>query len=401
MDPNQIFETKIEAMATDKAITSVKSLRLHCLSNDSAGLRRRLHNLRDILDSLVTLVENNDAFASQSSKQFWRSLEAIEAVDCPLRPPQRMDLLFITSSLTNSLHTLSIVSSASSLEADVFREGPDLSQVEVSNSQSLRTLPMGLFCPLRSSLRSLNLTGNSLGGIVDTGLTAECPMERLSKIDLSHNDIRTLSRHDLSLPMAMELAELDLSHNGLQLMEDSSLDGLARSLKVLRLTHNSLSSIPVNLFGRGDNQEEGFALRELYLANNTLAGLPTTLMQRLSNLVVLNLSQNAISNTWLDHNLAAFQYLRHLMVLDLSNNQLTFVADSTFQGLAKLQVLTLAHNQLTSLSSSAFASLRQSLHTLVLSNNNIENVPSSLFSSGFAKLSVLGLDHNRIRGLSR
>ncbi len=114
--------------------------------------------------------------------------------------------------------------------------------------------------------------------------------------------------------------------------------GLGRSLRVLRLSDNGLSSLPVSLFGgeggpppppsSSEEEDGGLSLRELYLSNNSLAGLPSALLGRLGHrLLVLNLSGNAVSNAWVNTRHSPFAALTHLAALDLSGNRMAFLPE--------------------------------------------------------------------------
>lgn len=389
-------------LSSEHVNAEAKVLKLRCVRDRQ---NKSLFRLRDIVDKVVSVMEKSN------QRDPWRGLQSIIVIDCPLtseRPLQRLDLLFIASSLSSDLKSLVIRHSDFNpndhfvMESDAFRDGPThlLRSLELS-SLSIKAIPHGLFCPLQSSLVSLNLSFNELHSVAEVGLNSDCPMQRLTQLDLSHNHLNKLNRHGLSASLAFGLRRLDLSYNQLNLLEDAALDGLGGQLHQLNLAHNALTSLPVNLFGQSsDKSKQPLALRELYLSNNTLSGLPTGFLDRLTHLVVLNLSNNAISNKWLDSKLAAFKALRNLVALDLSHNQLNRISENMFSGLNALQVLTVSHNRIHTVSAKGFLGLRQSLHALVLSHNQLEGFEDMAFE-GLTRLSSLAIDHNRIKGLNR
>ncbi len=343
----------------------------------------------------------------------WRRLSHLRVVGCRLRRLRRTDLLYVVSSVNPDLRSLAVSNGEVgddgdegeeelSLDPAAFSVSPSPSHLHTldlsSNPGGVRPLPRGLLCPLRSSLVTLNLSSSGLRSASDAGLSADCPQSRLRRLDLSGNSLSRLPRHALSSAAAVPaLEELDLSRNRLALVDDAALDGLGGRLKVLDLSHNGLSSLPVALFGAGDDRPP-LALRELYLGNNSLSGLPAGLLDRLSHLSVLNLSGNAVSNSWLSTRLSAFRRLRHLAALDLSGNRLTFLPASALEGLSSLQVLTLARNRLSALAPDALLPVSGSLRALSLSHNQLEELPEGGLR-GMGRLASLSLDHNRIASL--
>ncbi len=347
------------------------------------GSVHQRHHLRDVLDRAVSMAE--------SVRDPWRNLQHLIVFNCPLQQLHRLDLLFIASSLNSDLSNIEIVSSDEELSASVepgaLVDSPKLDSLTL-HGLGISSLPKNVLCPMAATLTNLNLSRNAL-----SDLNLGCPLKKLTRLDVSSNAIGRISRRFLTPASVPALSELDLSSNGLLLAEDAALDGLG--LTVLNLAHNKLTSLPVDLFGGSDAP---LPLTELYLSNNSLAGLPAGLLSRLTHLVVLNLSHNAVSNAWLDAGAAALAHLAHLAALDLSFNRLTFLGADAFKGLTSLQVLTVAHNRLAHIAPTAFAPCSAKLHALALSHNLMEELDEGVFR-GLAKLSSLALDHNRIKAL--
>ena len=365
-----------------------KNLKLIC--DPSA---RGLKSLRDILDTTLEQYE---------STPWQEGLDSLEVVDCPLDILERLDLLYIDSSVTTHLSSLKITSSQPAtkefvIQARAFDDGPrTLKSLDLSSNglASLYSPEDALFslCPLGKSLQKLNLSSNQILELSDLGLwnhskSSRCHMEAMTNLILSNNSLERVPR--AAFVLANNLEDLDLSQNSINTLDPGALTRLG-SLKVLSLAHNQLSVIPKDLLDPKN------ALRELYLNNNSLAHLPESLFERLTSLVVLNLSQNALVSS--EH--SPFKALKSLVALDLSHNRLESVSGDFFVGLSSLQVLTVAHNRLLSVEASAFASVPL-LHALVLSHNELEGGLAPKLFDGLHRLSSLAIDHNRIKGLNR
>ena len=386
----------------------IKSLRLRCRGGGGSGDDVFLY-LRDVLDAGLEIA----SAASAGALTFPHGgLERLEVVDCPVRRVQRLDLLFVASSVTPGLVSLAVRNERADLvaerrarplltvEADAFQDAPrGLADLDLSGNGLSAADPLPLLCPLGRTLATLNVSHNAFEGV---GAAASCPLEKLRHLHASHNRIRRVPAAAFNRSMP-NLSELDLSSNGLTSLESGALGGL-RDLRVVRLSHNALQSLPGDLFGRNNG------VLELYLGNNSLREIPAALLESLgSRLLVLNLSNNAVSSNsrWL--RAAPFGALRSLVALDLSHNRLAELGADLLRGLDSLQVLTAAHNQISSLAEGALTHT-PSLHALVLSHNGLEDLRraggkldasrGSAFD-GLEKISSLALDHNRLKVLDR
>ena len=388
--------------------SGIKTLRLRCQTDGADGDGVFLY-LRDVLDAGL---ETASAASADTLTFPDNGIEHLEVIDCPVKRLQRLDLLFVASSVTSGLLSLTVRNERTDLisgrlarplltvEADAFQDAPrGLAALDLSGN-GISSFDPQLLCPLGRTLTRLNLSHNALGS---SDVLTSCPLERLRYISLSHNRLhRVPGRGALgrSLP---KLAELDLCANGLTSLESGTLSGLG-DLQVVKLSHNDLAFLPADLVGPDT------AVRELYLGNNSLSDIPAALLERLGgHLLVLNLSNNAVSSNsrWLRD--GPFRALEKLVALDLSHNRLAELGGGLLRGLGALQVLTAAHNQVRSLSPGALAHT-PSLHALVLSHNGLEDLrpagseldatQGSVFD-GLQKISSLALDHNRLKVLDR
>ena len=292
------------------------------------------------------------------------------------------------------VQTLSVVrTSFAELDKSAFESaGRTLSSVDLS-FDGIAAVHPAAFCPIAANLVNLNLSSNNFVDLADVGVGGgsrrSCEsFAKLRSLVLTGNAIERLT--DDAPIAAPNLEVLHLDRNRLNYIADRALVGF-RHLRVLNLAHNSLNAVPSTLF---DSANGGY-LQELYLQNNSLSILPPGLFDGLSNLLVLNLSRNAL----IASSVIFPKSLSKLVALDLSNNQLAAIEPDTFGHLVSLQVLNLAHNLIHSVSEKSFASL-SSLHALVLSHNHIDGLPRGAFN-GLKALSSLSIDHNKLHSLLR
>nr|XP_043633240.1 receptor-like protein EIX2 [Erigeron canadensis] len=184
-----------------------------------------------------------------------------------------------------------------------------------------------------SSLSSIELSSNQLSGPIPPSLSG---LSSLRVLDLSMNQLSgPIPR---SLGGLSSLRVLDLSMNQLSSPIPRSLGGLS-SLRVLDLSRNQLSgSIPksigqmsmleelqlsVNHLSGGLPKSIGLLTRlhELSLYINQLSGSIPTSLGELSSLFKLDVSYNSLDGVLSEIH---FMKLNNLVVLDLSENSITF-----------------------------------------------------------------------------
>ena len=363
------------------------SLEIRCRDGeDGLGV---LNYLRDVIDIAVAAAP--DGLLLSPDK-----VDSLLVSGCPFSRLQRLDLLYISSSVSSKLKSLKISSNGEvgiSVDQDAFREAPrSLKTVDLSGN-NIADLTSTL-CLLRpAGIRALNLSSNLLTDVLSLGFGRKCSMEGMEELDLSRNDLANLPRN--SFYLSTGLKRLDLSRNGLERIADGALEG-PRDLEVLDLGLNSLESIPGSLFGRGG----GRSMRELYLQENSIKVLPSSLLDGMAQLVVLNLSGNALTTQRLQSSRPSpFSKMSKLVALDLSHNSLVHLGADLFKGLSSLQILTVAGNRIRRISPDSFKAVPR-LHALVLSNNRIESLEPGTLDS-LDQLGSLAMDHNAIKALNR
>ncbi|KAK9218558.1 hypothetical protein WN943_007195 [Citrus x changshan-huyou] len=283
-------------------------------------------------------------------------------------------------------------------------------------------LNASLFTPFQQ-LESLALRGNNITGFVENeGLER---LSNLTLLDLSHN---LFNNSILSFVARLSsLTSLDLSYNGLEgsinIKEFDSLSNLEeldmsgneidnfeapqgyRGLRKLKSLHLSKAKI------RDGNkllQSMGSfpSLNTLHLSSNNFTDIATTTTQaletlsRLSNLTILDLSDNLFNNSILSFvarlssltslylsynglegsiNIKEFDSLSNLEELDMSGNEIdNFEVPQGYRGLRKLKSLYLSEVKIRD-GSKLLQSMGSfpSLNTLYLQSNNFTDIATT------------------------
>ena len=167
------------------------------------------------------------------------------------------------------------------------------------------------------TLRSLDLSNNSLKGDVAGGVGSQTD---LKKLYLNNNKLESLSVQKLS-----SLEELTASQNKIQKID---LNGNMKLKKVL-LDKNIISSLFIS---------PSTPLKELDLSNNRLSSIPDEILQ-LPSLTSLNLSYNTIVGIDSSTSISC----RSLQKLLLTSNQITTLPKALFTD-TKLNTLDINSN---------------------------------------------------------
>ncbi|KAF5771119.1 putative leucine-rich repeat-containing, plant-type, leucine-rich repeat domain superfamily [Helianthus annuus] len=271
---------------------------------------------------------------------------------------------------------------------------------------------------ISSSLRSLDLSNTSLQGKLPDNILN---LKYLEQIELSGNNIFSGPFPKVNTSTNIPLRRLGLSGCGLNGSLPKSLGNL-RYLEDIDLSNNKLSgTLPSSLFTlpslefinlnknmfQGNMPLELFSLQSLEflsLAKNQLTGLIDVLdngpdlqtFQRLTNLIILDLSYNNFRGDWnLD---ALLSSLTNLAILDLSYNNFRgdWELDALLSSLTNLQVLTLSHSGISVTTSNANHHVNPNFGTLSLASCSLKVFPVSI--RAMTNLRYLNLSNNDIHG---
>ncbi|KAK5680267.1 hypothetical protein LTS10_007194 [Elasticomyces elasticus] len=254
------------------------------------------------------------------------------------------------------------------LGESVFPDRPAETWAE-ADGEGMGTSPFG-------GLEVMDLHGNHLGSL-PMGMRR---MERLTKLDLSHNKLENGCLEIVA--EISSLKELRLGHNNLSGNFPSTVCGGLRGLEVLDLKANRILSLP-------DAMRELVGLRVLDVGGNQLTTLPMEALQQLP-LMELDASHNALIGSLFP--LGGVGGHETLQVLNIANNSLAALTFSGEVGFPRLKVLDVTNNHFTGLP--AMGGWVE-LATLTAGDNKITEVPEAF--TGLRKLRTVNFTGNELR----
>ncbi|KAM9385578.1 podocan isoform 1-T2 [Pholidichthys leucotaenia] len=317
--------------------------RLHLKSNKlekiPAGAFDNLPNLRELY------LQNNLLSNEGMDNETFSQLSSLECLDL-----SNNNLSVVPQGLPRSLVLLHLEkNSIRSIPADALTSARNLEYLLLHNNKlRSRSIHPAAFQGLKK-LHTLHMYNNLLERI-PRGLP-----RRAKTLMLLHNSISEIGRNDLVLLYA--LTELNLSYNKLTTprVHREAFRKL-RVLETLDLSGNGLTSLPRGL---------PRSLQVLEVKNNQLSSVPDRTLTGMVKLQKLILSDNQLKLNSVYQ--GAWMELTQLTTLDLSSNQLTHIPSD----------------------------LPESLEYLYLQSNRISTVPYSAFQ-GTPNIKVIGLRFNRL-----
>ncbi|XP_072998662.1 brassinosteroid LRR receptor kinase BRI1-like [Typha latifolia] len=243
-----------------------------------------------------------------------------------------------------------------------------------------------------ASLEKLSLRAGNLSGTVDSAGGARCGAQ-LAEIDISGNDLRGSVSHVAALAGACSgLKSLNLSGNSLGVYPDgkdrsSSFSVGFSGLDTLDLSFNKIS-------GEKDLRWLlSSGIRQLFLAGNLLSGsIPA--ISSCSSLQHLDLSSNGLAG---EIPAGVFGSCRSLAFLNLSANHFTGTPPSDLSSCSSLQALSLSNNNFSGEFPIQTLAYMPNLKILELAFNAFNgSLPNSI--SKLASLELLDLSSNSLSG---
>ncbi|KAG9260621.1 leucine-rich repeats and immunoglobulin-like domains protein 1 [Astyanax mexicanus] len=313
-----------------------------------------------------------------------------------------LKLTHIPADLPEHTETLNLShNKLTAVDTDILSNLPNLREVRLDHNE-LTSIP--LFGNASAAIVTLYLNYNKISSVQGSRLES---LKNLEVLDLSNNEIIDLREH--CFPPGLRIRELILSSNKIVHLESGAFRNLASSLKILRLSRNRLTQLPVKGL-------ELPKLTQLELSRNRLRLIEGLTFQGLSSLEVLKLQRNNISkltdgafwglarmrtlhldyNSLKEVNSGSLYGLESLLYLHLSNNSISSFNPEGWGFCERLRELHLVHNNLSKLTEGSFAKL-VNLQTLRLSHNTISHIAEGAFR-GLSSLRLLELDHNDISG---
>ncbi|GIY81710.1 toll-like receptor Tollo [Caerostris darwini] len=268
-----------------------------------------------------------------------------------------------------------------SIPARIFQDSPDIRELYLHNN-SIASIPPNLFNGLQQ-LVILNLNSNKIFSH-SFGPQTFVDLIRLVILDLSKNKLHfinnTLFQSQYSLQM------LFLSHNEIDIVAENSFSSLY-NLYTLDLSYNRLKHLDVfTLNGL-------YVLSDLKLSHNSIYSMHSDAFKNCSSVEDLTLQGNNLS-----HVPTALKSLQFLKTLNISNNTISSLNNSSFQDLKQLRHLSISQNQISNLTREVFRQL-PSLKTVDLSKNKIHNLEHGLFDDGEA-LNTIDLSDNYLADIN-
>ncbi|XP_035763731.1 uncharacterized protein LOC118454172 [Neolamprologus brichardi] len=298
----------------------------------------------------------------------------------------------------NSRYILLMNNYINSIQLDLLNQYDSMEFLVLSNNRLTDGSIEGAFEGV-PALKRLYLDRNLLQRV-----PADLPAS-LEELRLDNNRLTVMSK--AAWAWCPGLLVLSLSNNSL--WNNSVPNGVLSplgNLRTLNLDHNMLISVPLGL---------PLSIKELYLKGNLLESFGRGAFNGKSGLVVLDLSENRLTNKGLDRdsflnttflesiNLEGNrlkQVPQHLPLsvktLNLEGNFISSIKKSAFRSLKKLEHLGLAWNKIFKVTTGAFRMLPV-LHQLDLSHNTLKQVPRQLPKG----LHSVALKHNKIRSVPR
>ncbi|PPR83031.1 hypothetical protein GOBAR_AA37686 [Gossypium barbadense] len=259
-----------------------------------------------------------------------------------------------------------------------------LSSLDLS-SNNFSSIHIPKFFGLLESLTYLDLSRAQFRGEIPHNLGN---LSKLQYLDLGRNDLKSKSLQWVSGLSSLQY--LDLSYANLSKANDWVQCQFYKSLLVLDLFWNRLTSVPKSIFCL-------HGLLSIVLSGNSLEGPIPDYFGNTSFLEVLDLSRNHL-NSSIPNSLYS---LNRLQFLSLSSNQLQGTISSAIGNLSSVTHLDLYNNTIEGGISEILQSLSRccsdSLESLDMTNNQLSGHLTNQLGQ-FKNLSYLSLAQNKISG---
>ncbi|XP_042190009.1 toll-like receptor 8 [Callorhinchus milii] len=243
----------------------------------------------------------------------------------------------------------------------------------------------------------LNLSANVMGQALNG--TEFTPLRNLKYLDMSYNRI-DLAYHNAFRELE-KLEVLDLSNNKHYFLVEAVTHKMGflenlKYLKVLKLSWNRIFTLTGLILKSNSLQHLEFQGNRLDILWKDEDKRYIHLFQNLTNLTLLNLSENKLKSIPSE----AYENLpKNLSFLSFSYNSLETFEWQKLQMFKNLRILDLSYNKLTT-APRKLNNCTKSLERLLLSHNSISQLPEKFLPFGMS-LKYLDLSYNKIKMLNQ
>ncbi|XP_062706182.1 chaoptin isoform X2 [Aedes albopictus] len=235
-----------------------------------------------------------------------------------------------------------------------------------------------------NKLRYLYLTSNELTGIDQLPAT-------LKVLSLSGNNFTSIPVEGLA--NCTELSYLNMGYNKIAEIAENDFVGWGANLQTLLLRNNKITSLNYGIFNGLDT------IKEISLSFNDIHYVHPNVFDNVSStLKILELSFGIYRE---EYPMDALSVLTELMWLGLDNNNLKVIPDDALSTLSQLTYVNFAFNRITVLPRRVFQSdIHKNLVEIDLSFNQIEALHSDTFHN-LELIQIINLSSNKIKSMEK
>ncbi|EAT47663.2 AAEL001240-PA, partial [Aedes aegypti] len=235
-----------------------------------------------------------------------------------------------------------------------------------------------------NKLRYLYLTSNELTGIDQLPAT-------LKVLSLSGNNFTSIPVEGLA--NCTELSYLNMGYNKIAEIAENDFVGWGANLQTLLLRNNKITSLNYGIFNGLDT------IKEISLSFNDIHYVHPNVFDNVSStLKILELSFGIYRE---EYPMDALSVLTELMWLGLDNNNLKVIPDDALSTLSQLTYVNFAFNRITVLPRTVFRSdIHKNLVEIDLSFNQIETLHSGTFDN-LELIQIINLSSNKIKSIEK
>ncbi|XP_050507237.1 leucine-rich repeat-containing protein 70-like, partial [Diabrotica virgifera virgifera] len=212
-------------------------------------------------------------------------------------------------------------------------------------------------------------------------------IEKAEVIKITKTDARRIKKD--TFPSSTTLRELYLPENNISIIDDWAFGNMS-ALTHLYLNNNKLT------FFDAFKIIDGLSIKYLNLGNNSLIFDKLRLDNEVYNfksITYLNLDGNKLRNISMGDYITVIKHRELVKEVSMANNLLTSITLGNFDPLTNLEILNLAFNNISDIDLAFYK--MQKLTTLILSHNCISEFDNFAFPSP-GSLQYLAIDYNQL-----